>query len=380
MPKKSTSLKVYKKGSRTFQGGVLETEDAAVHLSQQVQLPDSSLYISPGWIDMHTHVYVGGGELGISPELAGLQRGVHLLIDAGSAGAFNIGAFRDYIAPSTRTKIKAFLNISAIGLASGQPYHDMRLVNAEQTAQCIIEDAGAFIVGVKVLASRIRVEQAGLEPLRLAIQAAEMAGCPVMAHLAEGPPYNEETMPLLRKNDIISHCFHGDKYRTGRSNLMWNKDGSPTPPLRDALERGVILDVGHGSASLRADIAISVVRRGLKDFIISTDLHSHNINGPVFGLAETMSKFLSFGMDLGDVLQAVTTKPAQSLGLKDWGNDLSRNSTIFHLRKSLNTDPPLRDALGNIISVENRIEPVAVIVDGTLTDLVDGWRTEGREI
>lgn len=361
--------------NKTFKGGEL-TFDGGFRLTIKEEREDTNLFITPGFIDMHTHIYDGGCSLAISPARCGLMSGVHLLVDAGSTGANNYLSFRDYIAHRYKTKIRAFLNISALGLVSGQPYYDMRYVDPELAARCIKDDGGRFIAGVKVLSSVSRVEERGIEPLKIALQAAEMAGCPVMVHLGSGPPYNDEMLPLLRKGDIITHCFHGDKARTDKSNLLWDDEGQPVPSLKDAIERGVILDVGHGSASLFAKVARNAVRTGMQDFIISTDLHSKSINDPVRGLAETMSKFMSFGMSLEEVVYSVTIKPADVLGIKNWGKDLSKDATIFRLRKACDTDKAITDSFGNVIPIKQWIEPVAVIVDGQICDIVPKWKNQ----
>ncbi len=368
MPKR-VILNVFDIQSRSFKGGELIFDGDDLCLTIREEKEDTNLYLAPGFIDIHTHIF-DGLNFCISPAKCGLAHGVHLLVDAGSAGAHNIASFRDYIAPQFKTKIKAFLNISSLGLVSGQPYYDMRYVDPELTAKCIKDDEKKFFVGIKILCCRIRAEDSGIVPLKLAVQAAELAGCPLMVHVGSGPPYNDEIMPLLRQGDIVTHCFHGDKYRTDKSNILWQDNGMPTPPLKEVLNKGVILDVGHGSASLSSKVARSVVESGMHDFIISTDIHLHSINGPVWGLAETMSKFLSFGMELGDVIHSVTTKPANALGIKGWGLNLSRDATIFRLRKACDGEKVMKDSLGNTIPIEQWVEPVAVIMDSKIFNIL----------
>ena len=229
-----------------------------------------------------------------------------------------------------------------------------------------------------------------MAPLRLAIQTGELLSRPVMAHLVEGPPSNDKTLPLLRPGDIITHIFHGApnleaNRRAGKgaaldlrycsmANLMWNPDGTPIPPLADAIRRGVFLDVGHGAASLDQNVARAAISAGLRTFSISTDAHIRNVDTVVHSLPHTMSKFLALGMRLDEVVAAVTTIPARQLGLAGWLESISQRATLFRLRPVSPGDPPFLDAYCSEIPVEQVIEPVAVIQGGALTPLRPDWR------
>jgi len=250
----------------------------------------------------------------------------------------------------------------------------MRLCDVEKAVQAVREDNGRFLLGIKVLASYFRVEESGLEPMKLAVQAARELGLPVMAHLSEGPPFNEDTLPLMGKGDIVTHAFHGDKSQYfGNPNLMFDEDGTPCPAMEEALKRGVILDVGHGSASMGASIARGVVRSGRRDFIISTDLHSGSLPGRVKSLPMTMNKFLTFGMTIDEVVDSVTMIPARALHFDTWGSDLTQTATLFRLRQARADDMPLVDSADVPIEATQWVEPVAVIHKGKLIDLEKGW-------
>ncbi len=328
---------------------------------------DEDLYVAPPFVDMHQHVNEGGGILSISADLAGLNKGVHLVIDAGSTGVNNYRAFRDHVVPSYKTPVKAFLNISAIGLASPQPYHDMRLCDPESVSEAIKEDGKRFLLGVKVLSSRVRVEDSLLEPIKLARIAADLAECPLMAHLAEGPPMNEDTLPFMKKGDIVTHCFHGNKYPL--ANPFFKESGEPIASLRDALDRGVLIDVGHGTSSMNASVARKAIAAGIKDFTISTDLHNLNVFGPVYGLPDTMSKFFDLGLDLNEIVDSVTFKAYKALRLNGCGQDLSKNATIFTLKEPNEGKENIADSEGNRIRIVKLIKPVAIIRNGVLIQL-----------
>jgi dihydroorotase len=314
-------------------------------------------YISPPWIDFHCHIYHGVTSFGLRPDDIGFKKGVHLLVDAGSAGEETLRGFTEYVLPHYRTKVRAFLNISSIGLVTMQECFDMRKLNPYKTAECIQANRD-FLLGVKVRSSDVIVEGRGTAPLKLAIQAAEMAHCPIMIHMGENPPTNEENLSLLRGGDVLSHCFHG------KDVPLWTSEGQPIPEMAAALERGVIMDVAHGAASCYKDVAIRAIAKGYKDCIISTDLHGRNVNGPVYGLSQTMTKFLAFGLKLHEVIRSVTSKPASVLGMTDWCSDLTRNCTIFRLRDRRPSDVPFIDSVKKPIEVKKVIEPISIIMDG----------------
>ncbi len=340
-------------------GELYKNEEGSIQMRKlpSETINEEDLYVSPPWIDSHCHIYHGMTSFGLRPDDVGYKQGVHLLVDAGSSGEETVRGFREYVLPHYRTKVKAFLNISSIGLVTMQESFDMRKLDPDKTAACI-EKNEDFLLGVKVRSSQVIVEDKGIEPLKRAVMAAEKAGKPIMIHMGENPPTNEENLQLLRKGDVLSHCFHGKDVK------LWTEEGEPIPALQDAIERGVILDVAHGAASCSKFVAEAAIRRGYTDFIISTDLHGRNVKGPVYSLSYTMSKFMSFGLSLVEVIRNVTLKPAQVFGLDGWCDDLEKNCTVFRVRARKDDDHPFVDAVKNPIDVQKVIEPVAVIMDG----------------
>lgn len=375
----------------TFAPALLRLEGEHCRGVEQRSAGESGLYLAPGFIDSHAHVYPGATDLGIPADRIGLSTGVHLVVDAGSSGSTNFPCFRDYVVPTYQVGVKAFLNISRVGLVTKQPYYDRRNLDLEAALDCLGKDAGSMLLGIKVLCSGLIVEDAGLEPLQLAVKAGDAAGLPVMAHLVEGPPANGETMPLLRPGDIITHIFHGapnlaanrralkgpamNQAYCSMGNVLWNEDGTPTPPLEDALRRGVLLDVGHGAASLDQNVARAAIGAGVRNFSISTDAHIRNVDAVVHDLPHTMSKFLALGMSLAEVVSSVTAIPAKQLGLADWCDNPAQRATLFRVRPMRPSDPPFWDAYRTEIPVTQMIEPVAVITDGHLVPLCPDWET-----
>jgi dihydroorotase len=315
------------------------------------------LYLSPGWIDLHTHVYDGVTPLSVPVDQAGLNTGVHLAADAGSAGEATLRGLIQYVAPRYETEIRSWLNISSIGLVFMQEVSDLRWIHVDRTVKAILEHR-PFVCGVKVRASGMIVGSMGIQPLQLALLAAREAGVPLMVHIGEAPPAVEDVLNLLREGDVVTHCFHG------KIGHPWEPDGRPGPALERALQRGVRLDVGHGAASFHFDICQKALDAGYPPFSISTDIHHGNINGPVYDLPTTMSKFLACGMPLEQIIAAVSLAPAQVLQLKDWCrlDGILRHATLFRIAEGAMPGRRFADAHGNERSPGQMIVPAAVIV------------------
>lgn len=336
----------------------IEIEDNRNQLRDMVNRGDE-LYLSSPWIDFHCHIYEWVTSFGLNPDSIGYQKGVHLLVDAGSAGEETAQGLLKYVVPLSKTRILAFLNISSIGLVSMNEYFDLRKLSPEKTAECIRANK-KFFLGVKVRSSGLIVEHKGIIPIKIAARAAQDSNCPMMVHFGENPPSNEENLSFIRGGDIISHCFHGKEHP------LWDKNGQPIKALREALGRGALLDVAHGAASFQADVGAAAIANGYREFIISTDLHKRSIDGPVYGLAQTMSKFMALGLTLCEVLAGVTCLPAQAAGLVGWCDRPWENSTVFRIRKRCKNDIVFMDSDRRRILVERLIEPVAVIMEREL--------------
>jgi len=326
-------------------------------LNPPPSLRPEGLFLSPPWIDFHCHVYHGVTSMGLRPDDIGYRSGVHLLVDAGSSGCETFPGFRDYIMPRYKTKAMAFLNISAIGLVTMRECFDMRNLDPEKTAECVKANSG-IVAGIKVRSSGSILEGNGTKPLELGVSAAELAGCPLLVHFGETPPTNAENLALMRKGDIVSHCFHG------KDSPLWDSLGNPVPELEKALSEGILLDVAHGAASLSMDVAESAVKQGRYEFSISSDLHVRCVNTPVYNLSTTMTKFMSIGLPLMDTISSVTEIPAKRLNLAGWCSDPEKNATVFRIRKKTESDRPFVDCDGKAFPVEDIVEPVAVIMDG----------------
>jgi dihydroorotase len=255
--------------------------------------------VTPGLIDLHTHV--GPGYWGIDPDPVAWRSGVTTWVDAGSAGAYTAAGLRA-VARNATVRVHALLNISAVGLA-GRTGESRDLANCDVPLAVDTIQAGRDLFhGVKVRIDRETVGDNGVEPLRRGLAAAEACGVPVMVHIGTAPPALDDVLDLLRPGDLVTHCASGIAAPLG-------------PAVRDAVGRGVLLDLGHGSGGFAFDVLEAQLAAGLRPYTVSTDLHARSLHGPVFDLPTTMAKLLACGVALPEVIAAVTAHPARALGL-----------------------------------------------------------------
>ena len=282
----------------------------------------TGLILCPGLIDLHAHVYGGMGLFSVDPEEAGLSTGVTTLLDTGSAGCLNYGTFVRYVMPQAREEIYALLNISQYGVQgspSVEPFigdlYEIRHLHAPAAIACIREYPDR-IIGTKVrltayLANdRIENEYAGFHG---ALEAAEATGRFCMVHHVQSAIPVSEVLQKLRGGDVFTHMYH-PRQNSGFA----AHDGAPLDAMHQARERGVIFDVGHGMGSFAWRVAEPACQQhSFWPDTISSDIHRFNINGPVFDLVTTMSKFLFLGMPLETVIRACTLNPARIMSMDD---------------------------------------------------------------
>ncbi len=275
----------------------------------------SGCVVVPGAIDMHAHVMEGLGNFCLGPDVPGVQQGVPTVVDGGTSGwaTFDISRRAVIDHPDTRTRVLAFIDPNALYLATKdfichklEIANDIRNLNADELAASLERNADV-VVGLKV-----RVTHTGDPEVSPFLEAAkEATDLPIMVHLGRFP-HTPVIPPVrlltsLRSGDIITHAFRGYGGLVG-------SDGKAIPEFRDAVDRGVVLDVGHSGTDFRFREARRLFDQGYLPDTISTDLNIFNLGGPVFSLAETASKFLALGLDVPDVLAMITTNPARVIG------------------------------------------------------------------
>jgi len=321
------------------------------------------LLVVPGLIDLHTHVYWGGTSLGVDAAEVARQSGTTTFVDAGSAGPGNFHGFRRHVIEPSPLRIIPFLNISFPGIfAFGASVMvgecaDLRLLDLGECVR-VIKANRDLIAGVKVRVGRNAGGASGAAPLDMALEVAEESGLPVMAHLDNPPPSRLEVLSRLRRGDILTHCFRPFP------NAPVEGRGRVREEVLAARQHGVIFDIGHGSGSFGFRTAEAMLAAGFFPDVISSDVHSLSINGPAFDQLVTMSKFLSLGMELVEVIRASSAGPAAVLGRADIGRleiGAAGDATLLELAEG---EFDYRDVLGETRSGRWRLKARGLVVAG----------------
>ncbi|NLN31716.1 MAG: amidohydrolase/deacetylase family metallohydrolase, partial [Bacteroidales bacterium] len=281
------------------------------------------MYVTPGLIDMHVHVYHGtvldhqycNGPNSVVPDGFTFRSGVTTVVDAGCAGWRSFPEFKRNIIDRSQTRVLALLNIVGDGMRGGpaeQNLKDMEPVRTGEYAKKYSED----IVGIKLA----HYSGHEWEPTDKTVEAGRIADMPVMIDFggAEPPlPIEELFMKHLRPGDIFTHCFA--QLGSGREYVVDPVEGKVRPFVWDAIKRGIIFDVGYGGISFSYSQGIPAIKSGLYPHVISTDLHTGSMNAAMKDLVTTMSKFLAMGMDLQSVIKATTSEPARVIKREELG-------------------------------------------------------------
>ncbi len=304
--------------------------------------------VTPGLIDFHVHSYWGVNPYGFDADPVCRKAGVTTAVDAGSAGPVNFLGFKRFIAERSRTRMLALVCVAQHGVLNGPgELEDLRFADPEGAAQTICQHPDVA-VGVKVRLHE-KVGAHGPEALRLAIQAGEASGTPVMVHIGNTQMPIEQIVDMLRPGDVVTHCF------TPLKPSITDDGGRVRPAVLRAHDRGVLFDVGHANRHLNFDIARACIQEGLAPDIISTDLHGRGRDLAV-DLPTVLTKFLALGMSPEQVISACTIRPAQAI---DWQDRLGRlevgreaDVAVLELRDEGTT---VRDCVGAEMQADTRL-------------------------
>jgi dihydroorotase len=278
----------------------------------------SSLYVTPGLVDIHVHVFAGSmgreytGENCVRPDGFTFRSGVTTVVDAGSSGWRNFGEFRDQIINRSQTRVFAMLNIVGAGMG-GRADVEQNTADMEpaRTAE-VAKRHSDVVVGIKI------AHYAGPEWIAVdrAVEAGKLANIPVMVDFATfrpERPFQELVLKHLRPGDIYTHAYLG-------AVPMLDDNGKLLPYLFEARKRGVIFDVGHGGGSFSWRQAVPAVKQGFLPDSISTDLHVQSMNAGMKDMLNVMSKFLSLGVTVQQVIARSTWHPAREIRHEELGN------------------------------------------------------------
>ncbi len=301
----------------------------------------SGRIVIPGMIDTHAHIYQHvTGKFGLNPDMVGVHSGVTTVVDQGGPSCMTIGGFRHFIAEPAHTRVLCFISAYLVGGLEGHLYPDLYgpgQLNVDHTVRAARENAD-LVRGVKAHAEIGGASRWGLDVIRIGKEIAREAGLPLYIHLGQLWPEKDGVsldpdevvralMPIMEPGDILAHPF--TRHPGG---FVSTETGMVHPVVREALDRGVTVDVGHGS-HFSFEMARKVMEAGIRPYTLGADMHGYNVRlpnatdistrktNPFFGVApfnltNAMTKLLTLGMALPEVIATVTANPARMLHLE----------------------------------------------------------------
>lgn len=327
--------------------------------------------VTPGLLDLHVHVMPGLGDFCVEADEVGVDMGVPVLIDGGTSGVATFDLARRAVIdhPATKTRVLAFIDPNQLYLATKDFIcHKLEIANDDRNLDvdllhASIERNGDIIVGAKVRACWTTDPE--VSPFLRAAQAA-FPDKPVMVHLGRFPHTPTISTPKLltelRGGDIITHAFRG------AGGLLHPVSGTVIPEFADAVERGVRLDVGHSGTDFRFREARRLFDAGYLPHTISTDLNIFNIGGPVYTLAETMTKIWALGVDLAAVIAMVTVNTASSIKREHELGSLAVGRAAEVSVLTVEEGPHDVSDGWETVTVDKRLVPVGCLRAGTWFD------------
>ncbi len=296
------SRNLEQKGDVCIKDGLIV--DAPKDATAKYMLDAKGMHVMPGLIDFHTHVYMGGSDLGVNPHTTLVPQGVTMAVDPGTAGTGAIAGFMPEI-EAAQIRMKAFVNITPMGLATFRihPKVDAAVFDVPRLKH-IFREYGHHVLGIKYMAGKEINDN--LAALDRTLEIAGELGVPVAVHTTDPAEPMAAIAKRLRKDDILVHFLHG----VGQTII--DPDGKVNKELWAARERGVWMDASNGSRHFSFAVAKAALAEGFAPDIISTDLTFITLHAePVISMPHLMSKYLNLGMPLMDVIRATTTTPAK---------------------------------------------------------------------
>ncbi|WP_315715514.1 MULTISPECIES: amidohydrolase/deacetylase family metallohydrolase [unclassified Bradyrhizobium] len=351
--------------------GVVEAVEPEIPAERALRSIDANgRLVTPGLIDLHSHVYPYGSAIGIPPDELVQFQGTTTVVSAGDAGVNNLAALRRFIVAQSRARIYAFVHIANNGL-SAFPVAELYNIDNAQVDACAmaLAENPDFLLGVKVRMSENVIFKHGLEPLKRGIKACELCGWParMMVHIGgvETGELMSQILDLLRPGDILTHAYSGAPNMGGAfTNIV--QDGKLLPAALAAKQRGVLFDVGHGGGSFDFTVAEVAIPGGCGPDTISSDIHVFSGNSPGMPfLPNVMAKFIAMGFSLEQVVSMATSAPAKII---------NRAPKIGSLQVGAPADVAIMDLVeGPVSFVDTRgnkregklqLKPVQTVING----------------
>jgi dihydroorotase len=318
--------------------------------------------VTPGLVDLHTHVISPGAALSAEADLVGVRAGVTTVVDAGSAGPETLPQLRSVVA-AARTRVVPFLHIGRVGMFQKPDVVSAADIDVDLLVNSVAE-ASELVHGIKVRLVSPALENLGLGVLESALEAGRATGLPLMVHIGDiagraDPAVGGRALEMLRPGDIVTHVF------TAHPGGVLGPDGKVIPQAWAAAERGVLFDAAHGMNNLSFDVARRVLDQGLPLHAISTDMTAEGRGKTVFSLVEVMSRYLKLGLTTEEIIDRVTWRPALAAGLADEAGRLApgrrADVSVLDVRE---TDAVVRDARGGTLRLTSAFVPRLTIRAG----------------
>jgi dihydroorotase len=308
----------------------IEPDLAAKEAAKVVQVRGDNRYVTPGLIDIHTHVGYGATTAGVGmgcvdPDVGGVGSGVTTVLDAGSVGIANVGVFGAHIMPRAKTRVICYVNVGTYAhtTPSMADVNRMEEIDRKAIASCIEANPG-MIGGFKLRLVGPVVQERGEDVIRLSKDIATEHGLPLMVHIGDGrhpdrARAGELTRFLLKTltaGDILTHLCTPNP---GGVMSVSEAAASVVPEVEEARANGVVIDSALGRGNFGIDVARRQAELGIRPDTTSSDLTAGGRRLGV-GLLDSMAKFMSVGYSLSEVLRMTTSSAARGLGMADqWG-------------------------------------------------------------
>lgn len=331
----------------------------------------SGLYVTPGVIDMHTHVFYGTRDVGfrgfeitdsygsVVPDDFTFRAGVTTVVDAGSSGWRDFHRFRKQTVENSQTRVLAFISIVGHGMTGSLHAQDVSDMNPLLTSY-VINEHSDIIVGIKVH----HYTGSDFIPVQRGVEAGEMTNRPVMVDFGgTNPPLSLEELffNYLRPGDIFTHTY---AYSLPRRESVVDENNRVKPFVFEAQKRGIVFDIGHGAGAFVWHVAINSMQQGFRPDVISTDLYRNSRNAGMKDMSNVMSKFLNMGMSVQDIILRTTWNPAQVIQRPELGNlDVGAvaDVAVYRIREG---EFGFLDARGNRMNGNRKLEAELTIRAG----------------
>ena len=334
--------------------------------------------VTPGLIDLHTHVYDGVNGNGVQADVGGVRAGVTTMVDAGSSGCDTFGGFPRHIIPNNSTEVIPFLHICRTGLATTPDIFSPSSIDLDRTIE-VVEQNRDIIRGIKARMVSPALEIMGMEMPRLAKRAAKEAGVKLMVHIGDtekryDPNVIRQLLPIMEEGDIVTHYF------TANPGGVLDAGGKLVPEAKEAHDRGVWLDTAHGRGNFSFDVGERVIDQDVLPHCISTDLTLPGRQRTVHSMTEMMTRFLALGFNMDQVVAMCTINPAKALGEENrLGTLRVGHQADISVLEVKDGDWVVFDVLGAARKAERAVVPVLTVKRGAVFEAGWGPRPWGWE-